>query len=97
MAEQAAPTSSVPVSPSSSIRTKPAAIVPTIAPDVLAAYSRPKELDRLAGSRERWRVRVGRVAPIRIVAGPRARSESPKRIRASDASGLSSRLSKAPA
>ena len=39
VAEHAAPTSSAPVSPSSSISAKPATAVPTIAPTVLAAYS----------------------------------------------------------
>ena len=39
IAEHAAPTSSAPVSPSSSISAKPATAVPTIAPIVFAAYS----------------------------------------------------------
>ena len=39
--EHAAPTARAPVSPSSSIRTNPASVVPMIAPIVFAAYSRP--------------------------------------------------------
>jgi hypothetical protein len=43
MAEHPAPMTSVPVSPTSSISTKPAAIVPAIAPMVFAAYSLPND------------------------------------------------------
>ena len=74
-AEQAAPTASAPDRPSSSIRTNPAIAVPRIAPIVFAAYSRLKaELN--SAFRARYRVRVGRVAPIRTVAGARASNAS---------------------
>ena len=77
------------------MRTKPAAIVPTIAPIVFAAYSFPKEPLSSEGSRLRYRVRVGSVAPMRTVAGPSATSASPKRTSASRL-GLPSSVPNAP-
>ena len=69
--EQPAPTASAPDRPSSSMRTNPASVVPMIAPIVLAAYSRLKAPVSVT-PRARYRVSVGSVAPIRIVAGARA-------------------------
>ncbi len=82
VAEHAAPMTRVPVSPKSSMRTRPAANVPRIAPSVFAAYSRPNAADRWR-SRLSWRVSVGSVAPISTVAGARASTASANRIRAS--------------
>jgi hypothetical protein len=60
----------------------PAARVPTMAPTVFAAYRRPKA--RLSSVvRARWRVRLGNVAPMRIVAGARARTANTRRMTAS--------------
>ena len=81
IAEQTAPTHRAPVRPSSSMRMRPAARVPMIAPMVFAAYSRPNDWLRCAFVL-RWRVRVGSVAPIRMVAGARARSAIARRMTA---------------
>ena len=51
---------------------------------MFAAYSRPNDSLRCA-SALRWRVSVGSVAPIRTVAGARARSARPSRSSGEDA------------
>ncbi len=63
------------------MRTRPAASVPMIAPMVLAAYNRPNDWLRCAFV-VRCRVRVGSVAPIRIVAGASASRAIARRITA---------------
>ncbi len=91
VAEHAAPTSSAPVSPSSSISAKPATAVPTIAPTVFAAYSCWNAPAIPVRPELRKRVSVGRVAPISTVAGASARIARAKRTSAS-ATGASERL-----
>ena len=69
VAEHAAAITSVPVSPNSSIRTQPG----DERPDDRARACSPRRAGRTpptgGGRRLSWRVRVGRVAPIRTVAG----------------------------
>ena len=83
IAEHAAPTSSAPVSPSSSISAKPATAVPTIAPIVFAAYSCWNALPMPCWPVDRNRVSVGSVAPMSTVAGASARIASRNRTSAS--------------
>ena len=60
-----------------------------IAPIVFAAYSRPNDWLRCAFEL-RWRVSVGSVAPMRIVAGASARSARPRRMSARSCGASSS-------
>ena len=72
------------------MRMNPASPAPTIAPIVFAAYNRPNDALSSSAWSLRWRVRVGSVAPMRIVAGPRASSASTNRTSASASGAVSS-------
>ncbi len=61
------------------MRISPAASVPTIAPIVFAAYRRPNDFVSEPPV-VRWRIRLGNVAPMRIVAGASASTASSNRM-----------------
>ncbi len=73
---------SAPLSPNSSMKTRPASSVPATAPSVFAEYSRPNA-SPIASDLVRWRTRAGNVAPIMIVAGASASTASTSRATAS--------------
>ncbi len=79
---QATATNVVASRPISSMSTSPLARVPSTAPMVLTLYRRPIQEPTSELVRTMCRVRTGSVAPIRIVAGARARKASAKRVNA---------------